>query len=84
MPKGVSGVTIKKNGVLKHDEEGFVTPMKIKLNKLIKVCENICKELPFDMKPTWFFVCLRKLIALLIKVPITEPQIISVPEIFVA
>ncbi|XP_063691367.1 DNA topoisomerase 2-binding protein 1-A-like [Bolinopsis microptera] len=37
MPRGVSGVTIKKNGVLKHDEEGFVTPMKIKLNKLIKV-----------------------------------------------
>lgn len=38
MPQGVDAVTITKTGVLQHDKEGFVTPMKIKpLNKLIKV-----------------------------------------------
>ena len=38
MPPDVSAITVKKIGALKHDKEGFVTPMKVKpLNQLIKV-----------------------------------------------
>ena len=38
MPSDVSAITVKKIGALKHDKEGFVTPMKVKPpNQLIKV-----------------------------------------------
>ena len=42
MPSDVSAITVKKIGALKHDKEGFVTPMKVKpLNQLIKVSFDV-------------------------------------------